>query len=131
MSGIEGQDMKWKQKSGFGITYGTDIGYFHAFKKTKLYPELIPGLGKSRQHFVHLDYPNREFSVGSIVQIQMFKSPNAPKAPLFERKSVTINGKTMIPTIRTAMGNYASIEIVGNMYEDAYSAPNKYKGKNK
>ena len=101
--GIEGKEHSWKQKSGLGVTYGTDLGYFHADPKTKLYRHLIPGLDESRQHFIHLDYPNGTYSIGSIAQIGMFK-----------------NGQE---TFRTKMGNYANIEVRGNMYEDSYTAP--------
>lgn len=101
--GIEGSEHSWKQKSGLGVTYGTDLGYFHADPKTKLYRHLIPGLDESRQHFIHLDYPNGTYSIGSIAQIGMFK-----------------NGQE---TFRTKMGNYANIEVRGNMYEDSYTAP--------
>lgn len=101
--GIEGGDFNWKQKAGLGVTYGTDLGYFHADPKTKLYRHLIPGLDESRQHFIHLDYPNGTYSIGSIAQIGMFK-----------------NGQE---TFRTKMGNYANIEVRGNMYEDSYTAP--------
>lgn len=100
---IEGSEHSWKQKSGLGVTYGTDLGYFHADPKTKLYRHLIPGLDESRQHFIHLDYPNGTYSIGSIAQIGMFK-----------------NGQE---TFRTKMGNYANIEVRGNMYEDSYTAP--------
>lgn len=101
--GIEGQGYAWKQKSGLGVTYGTDVGYFHADPSTKLYQHLIPGLDESRQHFIHLDYPNGVYSIGSIAQIGMFR------------------GRDQV--FKTKMGNYANIEVRGNMYEDSYTAP--------
>lgn len=101
--GIEGQGYAWKQKSGLGVTYGTDVGYFHADPSTKLYRHLIPGLDQSRQHFIHLDYPNGVYSIGSIAQIGMFRSDKE--------------------VFKTKMGNYANIEVRGNMYEDSYTAP--------
>lgn len=129
---VEGGEYKWKQKSGLGIEYGTKMGYFHANEKTKLKDRLIPALSQSRQHFIHVDYGNGPYSVGSMVEIQMFKDPSRRQEEFGGLKQNPVSlagGGNLIPTVRTRMGNYASITVKGNMYEDTYTAPdNPYLG---
>lgn len=120
---VAGREYRWKQKSGLGIEYGTDIGYYHAFRKTKLNNDLVPGGRKSNQHFIHLDYPNGIYSVGSIIDVQMFAGEDPWGNSGSSKPAVNVGGRMLRPTMRTKMGNYANIEVKGNMYEDTYTAP--------